>query len=288
MDKMSWDITSIVVDGVEIPYTASENSLVKGNDGSCYRKLIYDNWTGKNVKDIDPNVNNTQSIVINFTISGIKTTEETTVTTTEETTVTTTTEETTTTTTEPVTTTTVPETTTTVPDVTTDADTNLEKIENVSIEISTETDKDTGEEVSVAVAVITPNDEEDQLPEDVQIMFDGKQLDTNFFSYNNETGEITFNTVALAKAFDVDLEEILNNVEIYGVTAPTVENIPDVNGDGEVGVDDLLVFQSEFKRLLKGKVSYDDIASCDVNGDGQINVLDLLEIKRQILGYTKK
>lgn len=99
MDNISWDITSIVVDGVEIPYTPSEGSLVMGNDGSSYRKLIYNTWTNPNVTDIDANVANTSSIVINFTISGIKTAEETTTTTVTTPEVTTTTEPVTTTTT---------------------------------------------------------------------------------------------------------------------------------------------------------------------------------------------
>jgi hypothetical protein len=281
LDEMTWDITSIVIDGVEVAYTPSENSLIMGNDGSSYRKLIYDNWTGKNVKDIDPEVANTKSIVINFTISGIKPTVEET--TTPE--VTTTPEETTTTT-EPVTTTAPAEVTTTEVANTV---VNTEKIDNVKVEVSKEIDADTGKEVSVATAVLTTQSEDESLPEDIQIKLDGQVLSSNFFSYDKDTGKITFNTDAIAEAFgeDVDLETIFNSMEVYSVTTSSVEDKFDLNGDGNVGADDLLSFKVVYNNIIRGKVSYDDVEQYDLNGDGTINILDMLEIKRQILGTSK-
>jgi endoglucanase len=69
--NLSITVNSILVDGEEIAYVASDNALDVNDDGSTYRFSIYDSWSARNVQDIDPNVDNTSSIVINFTIDGI-------------------------------------------------------------------------------------------------------------------------------------------------------------------------------------------------------------------------
>jgi septal ring-binding cell division protein DamX len=71
LSDITWDITSVLVDGVEIEYVADERSLAVGNDGACWRKTVYSDWSKPGIYDIDPDVVNTQSIVINFTIGGI-------------------------------------------------------------------------------------------------------------------------------------------------------------------------------------------------------------------------
>jgi hypothetical protein len=70
-NNLSITVNSILVDGEEIAYVASDNALDVNDDGSTYRFSIYDSWSPRNVQDIDPNVDNTSSIVINFTIDGI-------------------------------------------------------------------------------------------------------------------------------------------------------------------------------------------------------------------------
>jgi Ca2+-binding EF-hand superfamily protein len=114
-------------------------------------------------------------------------------------------------------------------------------------------------------------------------------LSSNFFSYDKDTGKITFNTDAIAEAFgeDVDLETIFNSMEVYSVTTSPVEDKFDLNGDGNVSADDLLSFKVVYNNIIRGKVSYDDVEQYDLNGDGTINILDMLEIKRQILGTSK-
>lgn len=71
MDKLTFTINSISVDGKEIQYVPSKNALGMEDDGACYRMSIYDEWSSRNVQDIDPNVVNTDSVVINFSIDGI-------------------------------------------------------------------------------------------------------------------------------------------------------------------------------------------------------------------------
>jgi hypothetical protein len=80
--NLSMNITSILVDGEEIAYIPSDNALGTNDDGSTYRLSIYDTWSKRNIQDIDANVANTSSIVVNFTIDGIVTGGEEEVTTT--------------------------------------------------------------------------------------------------------------------------------------------------------------------------------------------------------------
>jgi endoglucanase len=71
LSDITWDVTSILVDGVEIQYVADAKSLAVGNDGACWRKTIYSDWSKPGIYDINASVVNTQSIVVNFTIGGI-------------------------------------------------------------------------------------------------------------------------------------------------------------------------------------------------------------------------
>lgn len=64
-------VNSILVDGEEIEYSQSANALSTNDDGSTYRLSIYDEWSKRNIQDINPLVVNTSSVVVNFTIDGI-------------------------------------------------------------------------------------------------------------------------------------------------------------------------------------------------------------------------
>ncbi|MCD7801163.1 MAG: hypothetical protein LUG94_08175 [Ruminococcus sp.] len=100
-DEMTFDISSIVVDGTTIQYSKSASADSTNDDGTTYRLSIYDTWSGRNIQDIDNVVACATNITINFTVSGIKGSEDTSDETTTTTTTTTTSDddETTTTTT---------------------------------------------------------------------------------------------------------------------------------------------------------------------------------------------
>jgi len=68
---MTFTINSITIDGVEIEYSASDNALSLDDDGASFRMSIYDEWSKRDVQDIDPNVVQTGSVVVNFTIDGV-------------------------------------------------------------------------------------------------------------------------------------------------------------------------------------------------------------------------
>jgi len=70
---MTFDISSIVIDGVEIDYTKSDNADGTNDDDVTYRLSIYDTWSGRDVQDIDNVVSCAENITINFDISGIAT-----------------------------------------------------------------------------------------------------------------------------------------------------------------------------------------------------------------------
>ncbi len=69
--NMSFNITSITVDGVAINYNKSAGADGTDDNGSNYRLSIYDTWSSRNVQDIDANVVNSSNITINFDVTGI-------------------------------------------------------------------------------------------------------------------------------------------------------------------------------------------------------------------------
>jgi hypothetical protein len=69
--NMTFDIDSILIDGVEIEYNASSNANGVNDDGSTFRLSIYDTWSKRNVQDIDNVVSCASNITINFTVNGI-------------------------------------------------------------------------------------------------------------------------------------------------------------------------------------------------------------------------
>ena len=68
---MTFTVDSISIDGTEIAYSPSDNALNLEDDGSSYRLSIYDEWSKRDVQDIDPNVVQTNNVTIKFTIDGI-------------------------------------------------------------------------------------------------------------------------------------------------------------------------------------------------------------------------
>lgn len=69
--NMTFDITSITVDGVEIEYNGSANANGTNDDGATYRLSIYDEWSNRGIKDIDNGVACTSNITITFDVNGI-------------------------------------------------------------------------------------------------------------------------------------------------------------------------------------------------------------------------
>ncbi|MCC8068652.1 MAG: hypothetical protein LIO71_02675 [Ruminococcus sp.] len=68
---MTFDISSIIIDGVEIQYTKSANADGTNDDGATYRLSIYDTWSSRNVQDIDNVVSCSENITINFEVNGL-------------------------------------------------------------------------------------------------------------------------------------------------------------------------------------------------------------------------
>ena len=69
--NMSFNITSITVDGVAIGYSKSGSADGTNDDGSTYRLSIYDTWSSRNVQDIDNKVSCASNVTINFDVTGI-------------------------------------------------------------------------------------------------------------------------------------------------------------------------------------------------------------------------
>jgi hypothetical protein len=207
---------------------------------------------------------------------------------------------------------------------------------NVKVETSKKVDENTGK--TAVVAVITPKTEavtgtdangEDvvvepaALPTDIEVKAGGKTINPKFYSYNSATGEITFDTDALAEELgdDVDIEELLSDLEIYSVTTLPVETEPDtttteatttakpadvtttakpaddtdtdntllgdLNLDGEVNAFDLVMMKKHILNISLLTEGSQEFKNADINGTGEVLADDLLLLKKYILNIIK-
>ena len=70
-DEMTFSIDSILVDGVQIAYNGpSAGANNTEDDGSSFRFTIFDEWSSRNIRDIDSQVVNSSNITVNFEVSG--------------------------------------------------------------------------------------------------------------------------------------------------------------------------------------------------------------------------
>lgn len=56
----------------------------------------------------------------------------------------------------------------------------------------------------------------------------------------------------------------------------------DVNGDGRITIEDLLLIQSHILRIIT--LRGDNFVAADVNNDGDIGVTDLAKVQKHLLG----
>jgi hypothetical protein len=268
LSDITWDITSILVDGVEIEYVPDERSLAIGNDGACWRKTVYSDWSKPGIYDINASVVNAQSIEINFTIGGIvggdnQTTDVTTVTTTD---------------TEPADTT----TTAVVTDTSVDG-----KVLVINAEENTATiELADGSEVTVSLDLLGDDVKEDSK---VNVKFEnGQPVSVSLLDSTATTTTATTEEEEPPVTTTEDQEPdgtTVTTTEDGADVEPSSGVKGDVNGDGEVLANDLLLIKKHVLGItaLEGESAN----NADINGDGEVLANDLLVVKKYILGMSQ-
>ncbi len=261
---MTLTIDSILVDGVEIQYVASDDALGMENDGKCYRMSIYDTWTARNIQNINPNVANTESVVVNFTIGGIVGGGDgDTVTTT-------------TTTTTTSTTTTISEAETTTTSVSTE-DKTVNKTGTI-----TEID---GSNITIDFGSETKTVSLDDI----------KDSDTDYASLLNvgDTVSVKLNGDTLVSLSVVPLPDVTTTaVSTVTTTSGEVETtvvagdtaLGDVNMDGNIRVNDIQVVRQWLLHTIATPESTEQaFINADVTKDSTVRVNDIQRIRQYVL-----
>jgi hypothetical protein len=174
--------------------------------------------------------------------------------------------------------------------------TSVEKLENVSIEV--DTDSETG---NATVQLSTDTDEE--LPENIQVTVGGKVIDPKFYSYNRETGAIVFN-IPLDDDADIEIYSVVETpateettttsskddtttTAITTTTAttdtPTETLIGDVDCNGSIEAPDLLLIKKHVLQMIEIEKGSQAYTNADIDGNGEILATDLLYLKKYIL-----
>jgi hypothetical protein len=129
-------------------------------------------------------------------------------------------------------------------------------------------------------------DEDGEYPDDVQVTVNGKTLDPKFYSYDKETGTITFNTPidddADVAIYDADATTPANTSGTETPVEPDAGVRGDADGDGDVDAVDVLAVKKHVLKMVE--LDEDAVKRCDVVGDdGEAQANDLLLIKKFVL-----
>lgn len=97
------------------------------------------------------------------------------------------------------------------------------------------------------------------------------------YDISNECNTDPHPTAAGHKEIADRLEAAMMDAIIARMTAAPAALLADINGDGEIGIDDVTILQ---RYLAEVEVGEFDLAAADVDGDGDVTIVDVAFIQR--------